>query len=100
MLIQVAHKNTQNLKNFNANMTHLGHIIDTLICFNPALVYAKLMSQVEDVADHLDTLIDTVQQLQHQPQPRLHQIQQRQPQVINFFSDEACHHMFYFMSVF
>ena len=66
MLIQVAHKNTQNLKNLNDEMTHLGHIIDTLIRFNPALVHAKLMSQVEDVADHLDALLDTVQQLQHQ----------------------------------
>ena len=66
MLIQVAHKNTQNLHTLNLEMTHLGTIIDTLIKFNPALVYAKLMSQVDDVADHLDTLLDTVQQLQHQ----------------------------------
>ena len=50
MLIQVAHKNTQNLQTLNSEMTHLGTIIDTLIKFNPALVYAKLMSQVDDVA--------------------------------------------------
>ena len=66
MLIQVAHKNSQNLKQLNAEMTHLGSIIDTLIKFNPALVYAKLMAQVDDIADHLDALLDTVQQLQHQ----------------------------------
>ena len=66
MLIQVTHKHTQNVHNLNLEMTHLGTIIDTLIKFNPALVYAKLMSQVDNISDHLDALLDTVQQLQHQ----------------------------------
>jgi hypothetical protein len=47
-------------------MAHLTTIIETLIQYNPALVYAKLMSQVDDIADHLNNLLDTVQQLQHQ----------------------------------
>ena len=66
MLIQIAHKNTQNIHALTAEINHLDSIIETLIQFNPALVYAKLMSQVEDVADHLDALLDTVQQLMHQ----------------------------------
>ena len=66
MLIQVAHKNTQNINALQAEIVHLDSIITTLIKYNPALVYAKLMSQVDDVADHLDSLLDTVQQLQHQ----------------------------------
>ena len=66
MLIQVAHTNTQNINALKAEINHLDIIIETLIKYNPALVYAKLMSQVDDVADHLDALLDTVQQLQHQ----------------------------------
>jgi hypothetical protein len=47
-------------------MAHLTSIIETLIQYNPALVYAKLMSQVDGIADHLNNLVNTVQQLQHQ----------------------------------
>ena len=66
MLIQVSHKNTQNINALKAEISHLDSIITTLIRYNPALVYAKLMSQIDDVADYLDSLLDTVQQLQHQ----------------------------------
>jgi hypothetical protein len=66
MLIHVQHKNQQQFKIIAAEMAHLTTIIETLIQYNPALVYAKLMSQVDDIADHLDNLLDTVQQLQHQ----------------------------------
>ncbi len=66
MLIHVQHKNQQQFKIITAEMAHLTTIIETLIQYNPALVYAKLMSQVDDIADHLNNLLDTVQQLQHQ----------------------------------
>jgi hypothetical protein len=66
MLIHVQHKNQQQFKILKAEMAHLTTIIETLIQYNPALVYAKLMSQVDDIADHLKNLLDTVQQLQHQ----------------------------------
>ena len=66
MLIHVQHKNQQQFKIIAAEMAHLTTIIETLIQYNPALVYAKLMSQVDDIADHLNNLLDTVQQLQHQ----------------------------------
>ena len=66
MLIQVSHKNSQNINALKAKIYHLDSIITMLIKYNPALVYAKLMSQVDDVADCLDSLLDTVQQLQHQ----------------------------------
>ena len=65
-LLQVTHKNTQNINALKADISHLDTIITTLIKYNPALVYAKLMSQVDDVTDYLDSLLDTVQQLQHQ----------------------------------
>jgi hypothetical protein len=47
-------------------MTHLASIIETLIQYNPALMYAKQMFQLDDIADHLNNLVNTVQQLQHQ----------------------------------
>jgi hypothetical protein len=66
MLIHVQHKNQQQFKIIAAEMVHLSTIIETLIQYTPALVYAKLMFQVDDIADHLNNLLDTVQQLQHQ----------------------------------
>jgi hypothetical protein len=66
MLIHVQHKNQQQFTILAAEMAHLTAIIETLIQYNPALVYAKLMSLVNNIADHLDNLVDTVQQLQHQ----------------------------------
>jgi hypothetical protein len=66
MLIHVQHKTQQQFKILAAEMAHLTTIIKTLIQYNPALVYGKLMSQVDDIADHLNNLVDTVQQLQHQ----------------------------------
>jgi hypothetical protein len=66
MLIHVQHKNQQQYKLLTAEMTHLASIIETLFQYNSALVNAKLMSQVDNIADHLNILVDTVQQLQHQ----------------------------------
>ncbi len=66
MLIHVQHKNQQQFKLLQNEMSHLESIIQTLIQYNPALVYAKLMAQVDDIADQMTALLDTVQQLQHQ----------------------------------
>jgi len=44
----------------------LADVVKSLIAFNPALVYARLQAQIDDLADHLTTLLDTIQQLQHQ----------------------------------
>lgn len=66
ILIHLAHKNKQHLQILDKEMTHLGSIIETLIRYNPALVYAKSMSQVDDIANYIYALIDTVQILQQQ----------------------------------
>ena len=49
-------------------MTHLGLIVESLMNYNPAnLVYTKLMTQVDDVANHSYALLDTmIQEVQHQ----------------------------------
>jgi len=47
-------------------LDHLANGVNSLITFNPALVYARLQAQLDDLADHLLSLLDTIQQLQHQ----------------------------------
>ena len=54
------------MKLLYAELTHLTSIINLLIQYNPALVYAKLHAQIQLVQDRLQTLQDCVQQLQHQ----------------------------------
>ena len=66
MLIHIAHTHDQQIHLLHAELSHLSLIIDTLIRYNPALVYAKLYAQVDDVAERMQILLDCVQQLQHQ----------------------------------
>jgi len=47
-------------------LDHLVNVVNSLIAFNPALVYAQLQAQIADLADHMTSLLDTIQQLQHQ----------------------------------
>ena len=66
LLINVAHTHDQQLHHLQNELTHLVSVITLLISTNPALVYAKLQSQLDIVADRLKILQDCVQQLQHQ----------------------------------
>jgi hypothetical protein len=66
LIINVAHKNAKAIRHFGTELAHLETIIESLIKFNPALVYARMQAQLDDLADHLDTLLSTIQQLQHQ----------------------------------
>jgi len=66
LIMNVALKNARAIQNFGNELTHLVTAIKSLIKFNPALVYARLQAQIDDLADHLDTLLSTIQQLQHQ----------------------------------
>ena len=66
LIINVAHKNTKAIEHFSNELDHLANVVNSLISFNPALVYARLQAQLDDLADHLVSLVDTIQQLQHQ----------------------------------
>ena len=66
LIINVAHKNTKAIQHFGNELDHLANVVNSLIAFNPSLVYARLQAQLDDLADHLATLLDTIQQLQHQ----------------------------------
>jgi len=66
LIIHVAHKNTKAIQHFGNELDHLANVVNSLIAFNPALVYARLQAQLDDLADHMTSLLDTIQQLQHQ----------------------------------
>jgi hypothetical protein len=66
ILLHISHTHDQQIQLLHAELTHLTSIINLLIQYNPALVYAKLHAQIQLVQDRLQTLQDCVQQLQHQ----------------------------------
>jgi len=66
LIINVAHKNSKAIQHFSTELDHLANVVNSLIAFNPALVYARLQAQLDDLADHMTALLDTIQQLQHQ----------------------------------
>jgi hypothetical protein len=66
LIINVAHKNTKAIEHFGNELDHLANVVNSLITFNPSLVYARLQAQLDDLSDHLVSLLDTIQQLQHQ----------------------------------
>ncbi len=49
-----------------SDLNHLTEIIQLLITYNPALVYAKFEHNVRIIEDRLSVLFDALQQLQHQ----------------------------------
>jgi hypothetical protein len=66
MSINVAHKNTKAIQHFGNELDNLASVVESLIKLNPSLVYARLQAQIDDLANHIDTLLNTIQQLQHQ----------------------------------
>jgi hypothetical protein len=60
LIINVAHKNTKAIQLFGNELDHLANVVNSLIAFNPFLVYARLQAQLDDLADHLSTLLDTI----------------------------------------
>jgi len=66
ILLHISHTHEQQIQLLHAELTHLASVINLLIQYNPALVYAKLHAQIQIVQDRLHVLQDCVQQLQHQ----------------------------------
>ena len=66
ILLHISHTHEQQIQLLHAELTHLASVINLLIQYNPALVYAKLHAQIQLVQDRLQVLQDCVQQLQHQ----------------------------------
>jgi len=66
LIINVDHKNTKAIQHFGNDLDHLANVVNFLIAFNPALVYARLQAQLDDLANHMTSLLDTIQQQQHQ----------------------------------
>jgi hypothetical protein len=66
ILLHISHTHEQQIQLLHADLTHLTSVINLLIQYNTALVYAKLHAQIQLVQDRLQILQDCVQQLQHQ----------------------------------
>jgi phosphopantetheine adenylyltransferase len=64
LLTNIALKHEHILQELNKDLTHLTDIVQTLIMYNPALVYAKLEQNVKLIEDRITILFNTLQQLQ------------------------------------
>ena len=62
----IVEKHEHELATLHDELIHLTSIVETLIMYNPALVYATLDATVLLITEKLDSLFDTLQQLQHQ----------------------------------
>jgi hypothetical protein len=62
ILLHISHNHEQQIQVLHAELTHLTSVINLLIQYNPALVYAKLHAQIQLV----QVLQDCAQQHQHQ----------------------------------
>ena len=65
LLTNIVQKHDHIISELIKDMTHLTDIVQTLIIYNPALVYAKLEQNIKLLEDRLQILFNTLQQLQH-----------------------------------
>ena len=66
LLATISKVHEHQLRELNLDLEHLTQIVQLLITYNPALVYAKLDVQLDTISNRLTVLFDTLQQLQHQ----------------------------------
>ena len=64
LLTSISLKHEHIIHDLTTDLTHLTDIVRTLIKYNPALVYAKLQQNVQQIEDRLTILFNTLQQLQ------------------------------------
>jgi len=65
LLTNIIRKHEHVISELIKDMSHLTEIVQTLIMYNPALVYAKLEQNIKLIEDRLTQLFNTLQQLQH-----------------------------------
>jgi len=66
ILDSVVQKHEHELATLHSELTTLTNTVETLIMYNPSLVYAILENSLDAVIDRIAVLYDTLQQLQHQ----------------------------------
>lgn len=64
LLTNIVQKHDHIISELIKDMAHLTEIVQTLIMYNPALVYAKLEQNIKLIEDRLAILFNTIQQLQ------------------------------------
>ncbi len=63
LLTNIVQKHDHIISELIKDMAHLTEIVQTLIMYNPALVYAKLEQNIKLIEDRLTILFNTIQQL-------------------------------------
>jgi hypothetical protein len=64
LLTSITQKHEHIIQELTKDLAHLTDIVQTLIMYNPALVYAKLEQNLKQIEDRLTILFNTLQQLQ------------------------------------
>ena len=84
LLVQVAQTHEEHITQLEHDLSTLSSVLEAFIKYNPTLLYARLNHQVDTLELRVDTLIDTIQQLQHH---RLSIKLLTQPQLIAMHAD-------------
>ena len=66
ILTTVVKKHEHELSDLHSQLSHLTNTVEALILYNPSLVYALLEDTVISIKDKIESLFDTLQQLQNQ----------------------------------
>lgn len=66
ILTNIVQKHEREIGTLHDQLTHLTSIVEQLILYNPALVYAILDKTLHSIDDKITSLFDALQQLQHQ----------------------------------
>ena len=66
LLIDITRRHEQHLQHLDRSLDHLTTLIKEYITFNPTLIYAKMQDQIDTIYTRVNSLFDTLQQLQHQ----------------------------------
>ena len=65
MLVHISEQHEQHIDALAQELLNLTDLLETLIKFNPTLMFARLDYQLSAIEERVDALVDTVQQLQH-----------------------------------
>jgi TolA-binding protein len=66
ILTSIVQKHERELTSLHAELTALTNTVESLIMYNPTLVYAILQSNIKQMNRRIDILFQALQQLQHQ----------------------------------
>ena len=66
ILTKIVQKHEHELLTLHDQLQHLTTVVETLLMYNPTLVYAVFQKNIHKIRRKLDSFISTLQQLQHQ----------------------------------